>query len=247
MATGTLTPWEGGGGHTITQAFYDTNNQLKKLILENHFDLSQFADSGALENVDQLTWRHYIVYWSSVFALKNTQSARINYVECGVCDGLTTYFALSAAKTLNKPFKAYLYDAWDSWKEDSLLKSDQSIARDYAFLNMEATKRNLNLFGTDVITFNRGYIPDVFQVANNPETLIWLHIDLNSAKPTIHALKYFWDKLEDGGVVLFDDYAWSGHQETKKAVEDWSADRNGTLFHLPTGQALVIKNRTKEL
>ena len=90
--------------------------------------------------------------------------------------------------------------------------------------------------------FNKGFIPDVFKSAQNPETLIWLHIDLNSSLPTIKSLELFWDLLEPGGVVLLDDYAWIGHKDTQKAVEEWSMDKEMTLFHLPTGQALLIKD-----
>ncbi len=188
-------------------------------------------------------WRHYIVYWSSVYAINNIRSTQNNFVECGVCDGLTVFYALSAAKNMNKSFKAYLYDTWGTMKEDRLLESEKGHAGDYTYLNMESTMNNLGSFKSDDVIFNKGYIPDVFQCVQNPESLIWLHIDLNSAIPTIDALKYFWDKLEVGGVVLFDDYAWPGYQDTQKYVEEWSAEKNGTLFHLPTGQALFIKNR----
>jgi len=38
-----------------------------------------------------------------------------------------------------------------------------------------------------------------------------------------------------GGLILFDDYALPGYQNTQKAVEAWIKSKNGTLLHLPTG------------
>ena len=195
----------------------------------------------ALDILDQLTWRHYIVYWSSVYAIHNTKSAEKIFVECGVCDGLSTYYALTAAVNNNKYYRAYLYDSWGAMRGADLLESEKKSAGSYAYLSMDNTKNNLKIFENDAIVFNRGYIPEVFQVAQNPDSLVWLHIDLNSATPTAHALAYFWDKLESGGLILFDDYAHPGYQDTQEVVEKWSADRNGMLFHLPTGQALFIK------
>ena len=157
--------------------------------------------------------------------------------------GLDPYYALSAAKSINKPFKGYLYDAWNSMKEEFLLESEKSQAGNYAFTNLEKTQKNLSLFGVDVVTFNKGYIPDVFEVAQNPDKIVWLYIDLNSCLPTVETLNYFWEKLEGGGVILFDDYAWPECQDTQIAVEKWSSNKDGILFHLPTGQAMFMKNK----
>lgn len=243
MTTGTRTPWMDGGGHKITQDFCNTDIQLKTLVKKKYFNMSQFSEVDPIKILNQLKWRHYIVYWSSIYALNNTRSTQNNLAECGVCDGMSAFYALSAAKTMDKTVKAYLYDAWEGMKEDYLVASEKRTVGDYSYLNMESTKKNLSSFGTNAIIFNKGYVPDVFQAAENPDRVVWLHIDLNSSLPTVGALDYFWDKLEDGGVILFDDYAWPGWQDTQKAVEEWSTEKNGMLFHLPTGQALFIKNR----
>ena len=247
MTTGTRTPWTDGGGHKITKDFYRTDIELKRRVKEEHFNLSQCSKGDPLKSLNSLMWRHYIVYWSSVYAINNTRSVENNFVECGVCDGLTAFYALSAAKDMNKSFKAYLYDSWDAMEEDRLQESEKKNAGDYAYLNIESTMRNLSSFNSDDVKFNKGYIPDVFQCTQNPESIIWLHIDLNSSGPTINSLELFWDRLEDGGVILLDDYAWSGHQDTQTSVEKWSADKSCVLFHLPTGQALLIKNKDQKL
>ena len=242
MTTGTRTPWMDGGGHKTTQNFFSTDIELKRLVKDKQFNLSQFPKGDPLKALNSLMWRHYIVYWSAVCAINNTQSDENNFVECGVCDGLTAFYALSAANDMNRSFKAYLYDSWDAMEEGRLLDSEKKNAGNYAYLNMESTIKNLSSFNSDNVKFNKGYIPDVFQCVQNPESLIWLHIDLNSSVPTIDALQLFWDRLEVGGVILFDDYAWTGHQATQTSVENWSMDKSATLFHLPTGQALLIKN-----
>ena len=88
--------------------------------------------------------------------------------------------------------------------------------------------------------FNEGFIPGSFATATNPEKIMWLHIDLNSSQPTLAALEFFFDRLQKGGVVLFDDYA--GYPDTKRITDTFFKDKPGILLPLPTGQAVFFKS-----
>ena len=91
------------------------------------------------------------------------------------------------------------------------------------------------------IIFHQGYIPNLFNtLPKSPENIIYLHIDLNSAKPTISTLEYFLPRLVPGGVILFDDYGWSPYFDTKNAIDEFFYDKSGTLLKLPTGQAIYF-------
>ena len=89
--------------------------------------------------------------------------------------------------------------------------------------------------------YNKGFIPDIFSKANNPKTISWLHIDLNSSMPTLESLKFFYPKLEKNGVILFDDYGGVGYEKTRDVVENFFKNKKNDFLHLPTGQAIVIK------
>jgi len=241
MATGTRTPWMNGGSNKLSKDFSDVDRKLKKLVAEKKIVLTQFNQKNVLPELEGLTWRHYLVYWSVVYAIGNTKSKSKNIAEFGVCDGLTVYYAISAAKELQVTFDTYLYDAWDGMKKELLLDSEKSSVGSYTYLNLDNTKNNLHSLGSKFPVYNRGYIPEVFSSAENPDSLVWLHIDLNSAIPTICTLEKFWDRLEVGGVVLLDDFAWPGYEDTQSEVEAW-ADKTGcNIFHLPTGQGMIFK------
>ena len=47
----------------------------------------------------------------------------------------------------------------------------------YDYLDIDITKKNLENFNNNLI-FNKGLIPSVFQKAQNPTQINWLHIDL---------------------------------------------------------------------
>ena len=75
-----------------------------------------------------------------------------------------------------------------------------------------------------------------------PDTIFYLHIDLNSAKPTEHALEFFYPRLVVGGVILFDDYGWDAYEDTKNTIENFFKDKPGLLMKIPTGQAIYFHN-----
>jgi len=244
MATGTRTPWANGGGDALSRSFSTTDCELKALVRERKIILTQFNQQNVLPELDALTWRHYIVYWSVVYAVTYAKSDNQNLAEFGVCDGLTAFYAASALAThASENSTFYLYDAWEGMRSDLLTETEKSSAGSYAYLDVKNTQRNLASLVELKPVFNKGYIPEVFDIADNPDALIWFHIDLNSATPTISVLQKFWDRLVVHGVVLFDDFGWPGYEDTQHEIEAWIKDRECNLLRLPTGQALLFKLR----
>ena len=62
-----------------------------------------------------------------------------------------------------------------------------------------------------------------------------------STRPTIDSLKFFFSKISKNGIILFDDYGFNEHLETKIAVDKYLINKKGSLFHLPTGQSIFFK------
>lgn len=232
-------PWNSPvGADDVTSYFVDANTKLKEAITKKEIVLAQFPNDTALGSLDALMWRNYFVYTFTKIAFENTKSSK-NIVECGVCDGMGVYFALSAAREFGRKCDCYLYDSWGVMKKEYLLETEYKEIGNYSYLNIDNTKRNLNGFGS--LHFNQGYIPDVFKTSDNPESIILLMIDLNSGVPTMESLKFFFDKLEDGGVIIFDDYSWILYEDTKKLADEFLKDKPGTMLALPTGQSVFIK------
>lgn len=241
MVTDTFPPWHAGGGDPVVREFMRVHGDVTARVRAGAFLLSQFNDApDQVEILRELMWRHYLVFWSVRFATRATAVPVKTLVECGVCDGLTAYFAMSAAGP--GPFKAYLYDAWEGMKAPYLLDSEKKSAGRYAFLSLETTKENLRAFEREA-TFVKGFIPESFAASGVPEDVVWLHIDLNSALPTQAALDTLFDRMPPGAVILFDDYGWNGYQDTKAAVDKFVEGKPGLLMPVPTGQALFFKQR----
>lgn len=232
MTTETLPPWF-SPGDDVARDFLKVHEALVREVVAGRFRIAQYdkvKDKKAL--LRGFMWRHYVVFWSARYAQAATGR---NIAECGVCDGLTVYYAMSA---FNKDCKAYLYDSWDAMLEKHLLDTEHKHLGDYDYLNIEDTKKNLAGFNTEFI---KGYIPDSFQGREKPTDVVWLHIDLNASLPTLDSLKYFYDQMPSGAVILFDDYGGQAYTDTKKVVDTFFADKKGVLLPFPTGQAIFFK------
>ncbi len=213
--------------------FQKTNSHIK-----NHF---KFNDEMGIDsnNMDILLWRHWIVRHAINHAICFSKTNQYNFVECGVADGIATYFELRAIINNNIPkFFFHLYDSWDSMKEVNLSASEMILKGKYSSLEIDRTKNNLSEFN-DFLIWHQGYVPDSFNfLPASPESILFLHVDLNSSKPTQNTLEYFFPRLVPGGIILFDDYGWEAFADTKKVIDDFLKDKSGILLSFPTGQAI---------
>lgn len=197
------------------------------------------------ENVDTLLWRHWIIAFSIRYAIEFTGLEGTILAECGVGDGMSAFFALREMTDYKKnhpniEFTMHLYDSWSSLRKEELLESEYNIIGKYNDNYLNRTKENLKEF-EDNLVYHIGYIPESFEMSPQiDKKMIYLHIDLNSAKPTYDALQFFYPKLVSGSVILFDDYGWEGFEDTKEIVDDYFANKQGILMKLPTGQAIYF-------
>ena len=204
----------------------------------------EFSKDGAQidrNNLDELLWTHWILCYAIRYSIKFAKTDYYNFVECGVADGCSAFFVLreiNGQKNIKDKFSMHLYDSWTAMRKEGLVKSELGHVGRYAQLNIEKTKRNLAEFKDNVI-YHQGFIPESFDLPpESPKSIVFLHIDLNSAKPTLETLNFFLPKLAKGGVILFDDYAWEGYEDTKKTIDAYFRDKPGIIMKLPTGQAI---------
>jgi len=201
----------------------------------------QFFHDINAKNVDDLLWRHWVVSTAVRYAIKFAETREYNFVECGVGEGCSAFFALNEITgrlTGKTNYTMHLYDSWEGVKEEFLKESEKLNLLRYKRLKVETTQQNLAEF-KDCTIYHQGFIPDSLKNSpKSPDSIVYLHIDLNSSKPTLDSLDFFFSRLVKGGVILFDDYGWESFLDTKKVVDKFLHDKPGILFKYPTGQAL---------
>ena len=212
--------------------FQKTNKTIKHTFI--HDGVVNMTDI----NTDLLLWRHWNVVFCIRYVMKFSKPNNFNFVECGVASGMSSYFALSELNNVSYTF--HLYDSWGIMKSEYLYDTEKEHIGKYENQNIQNTKKNLERY-SDNIKYHVGYIPETLD-DSAPNEIIYLHIDVNSAKTTNEILEFFYPRLISGGIILFDDYGWTSYSETRKIVDKFLNVNDGILFISPTGQAIFYKS-----
>ena len=67
-----------------------------------------------------------------------------------------------------------------------------------------------------------------------------MHIDLNSTKPTIDTLDFFFSRLIKGGIIIFDDYGAKNYSVLRNEIDKFLSTKSGILLEIPTGRAIFF-------
>lgn len=182
-----------------------------------------------------LYWNFHVTQWAAFHA----KCLEGDFVECGVYRGM---HAMSTMTYINfkslKNRKYYLIDTFcgldkELSSEEEYFKYTDSYPDCYDFI-VEIFK------GYPNVVIIKGSVPKILSKVNI-QKVAYLHIDMNCVLPEVEAIKFFWSKLETGGIVILDDYGWLGHENQKKAMDDFALSRRIKILCLPTGQGMIIK------
>lgn len=237
--------FSGWGLETIHHIPWESLDESSSFIqcidfMKNGFSWSKDQKPINSNDIDQLGWRHWIISFCIRYVTKFEKIDQYTIVECGVGDGKSALVAMYELENYSPNFIMHLYDSWGSMREEDLLQTEKSKIGSYKDLDIEVTRKNLRKFSNRTI-FHNGYIPDsFFTEPKSPETVNYIHIDLNAAKITLEALNFFYPKLSKHAIIIFDDYGWSGYDDTRKIINDFLEGKKGILMQLPTGQAIYF-------
>lgn len=183
---------------------------------------------------------HYTaVTWPRCFVLYqlalNARNLPGSVAEVGVYRGgsariLTDVFA-GAGKTVN------LFDTFEGMPPtDSSL--DLHREGDFNDTSVDVVKKQLD--GFDNYSLFKGRFPTTAQAVSS-ERFCMVHIDVDIYKSVLACCEFFYSRLSDGGVMVFDDYGEPTCPGAKKAVDEFFAAQPETPVYIPTGQCLVVK------
>lgn len=188
-----------------------------------------WADNIINDADEAIAWRRYILATLGYHCVQLCG----DFVECGVYagTGIKTVIDYLGGKAFSKRF--WGYDTFDY----NPVPGHSFEGQQEGFFD----KVTARFSGYDQVKLVKGFLPDAFAVGA-PDQIAYLHIDLNNAEGEIAVLNVLFDKVVSGGMIILDDYEWSGIYRPQKEAEDrWFEERAYRVIPLPTGQGLVIK------
>lgn len=178
-------------------------------------------------------WRMWILT-----ELARHADGRGAFAEFGTNRGGCAYMVLASTRT--SPL--YMFDTFAGIPDSNLTDEERAagFAGSWSDTSVEHVRRRLAEW-PDRTKYVVGNVFDTLASAETGE-LSLVHMDLNAALPTKHALEYAFPRLRVGGVIVFDDYGFTGYEDQRAVVDSFFASTPERPLALPTGQALVVKN-----
>jgi hypothetical protein len=177
---------------------------------------------------------------TAAWAVQQARAVPGDFVELGVFKGHTTRFLADLLDFASWPKTWFLYDTFEGIPEDQLDAGWQEAnarAYDGAYSVEEVRERFADLANIRIV---QGRVPEVL-AEESPETIAFLHVDLNNAAAEVQALDVLYERISPGGIILFDDFCWSVSMRQQTAELAWFEARGEHVLALPTGQGLHIK------
>jgi O-methyltransferase len=94
----------------------------------------------------------------------------------------------------------------------------------------------------DWIEYHPGFIPDTFRGLEGLR-LAFAHVDVDIYQSIIDCCEFIYPRLNDGGILLFDDYGMASCPGARAAVDAFFAGKPEVPLVLRTGQAVVFRHR----
>lgn len=167
---------------------------------------------------------------------KNVTRFPGDVAEVGVYQGGTARFLCQTFSPFNKI--TYLFDTFEGLPEVNLQKDTQHRKGDFSDTSMELVIDQLK--GLKHFHIYKGLFPDTSKPIEDKK-FCFVHIDVDIYEPTKDCCEFFYNRMVNGGIMVFDDYGWAGCPGVKAAVDEFFADKYEEVVYAGNGNAFVIK------
>lgn len=198
-------------------------------FLEDTRFMEAFSKHVETDIEKAIIWRTHVLCW----AAKRMMRVEGDFVECACYKGISARIICDYVDLGKSEKHFYLYDLFEHSPEMAHHAMDEHSD------NLYETVKN-RFSDLDRVHVTKGFLPDVLE-AVAPEKIALLHIDLNNAPAELGVLKYLFDRVSPGGIIILDDYGWLAYRAQKDAEDPFFAEHGYTVLELPTGQGLVLK------
>lgn len=188
--------------------------------------------------------RYYGIYQMVCYILNANIAGE--FAECGCWRGHSAYMIakLIRDKGLTRDF--YVFDSFEGGLSNKLDEDKDLLATvDPEKVEKEkkafySTKKEVadNLSQFQFVKLCKGWIPEPFGAAEN-KRFAFVNLDLDLYQPTKDSLEFFFPRLNQGGVIVIDDYATTDWPGIKKAVDQF-LHKNRVKFSIETLGSIVI-------
>ena len=169
--------------------------------------------------------------------LRLTSNIPGDTAECGVYKGCGSYIILQANKQSSFGRVHHMFDSFEGLSNPSKVDGEYWVENDLS-MGESVVKKNLSEFSD--VKFYKGWIPHRFEDVDFQE-FSFVHVDVDLYQPTLDSLKFFYDRLNVGGIFVCDDYGFLTCPGATVAIEEFLLSKPEKMVFLPGGGGFFIK------
>jgi hypothetical protein len=166
--------------------------------------------------------------------MRLTTDVQGDTAECGAFEGADSYLI---CKANGERRHHHIFDSFEGlsrpdrsdgayWQEGGLARGEEVVAR--------------NLAEFSAYTLYRGWIPSRFAEITD-RRFSFVHIDVDLHQPTLDSLAFFYPRMNEGGIIICDDYGSSVCPGATSAVNEFLADKPEKMIPMPCAGGFLIK------
>jgi O-methyltransferase len=155
--------------------------------------------------------------------------------EVGVYKGGTARLIAKVLAETRK--KVHIFDTFAGMPPTDATK-DFVREGDFSDSSLERVKEYLK--DCDNIKIHPGFFPDTSTPVADT-TFSFVYVDVDAYRSVIDCCKFFYGRMERGGIMLFDDYGFLTCEGARLAVDEFFSNMREKPCYLPTGQCVVFR------
>lgn len=166
-------------------------------------------------------------------------------IECGTYEGASSWIILQYAPPYEGKRRIhYIFDSFEGCSEPDENDSKGHFRKGILACSEEEVKIRLSTY-KDRIKFFKGWIPERFHEAANAR-FAFAHLDVDLYQPTRDSIEFIYPRLNDGGVLLCDDYGSSLCSGATKAIDEFLYDKKEKMLAFASGGGFLLKGKYVE-
>jgi hypothetical protein len=178
--------------------------------------------------------------WTLWQLLRLCSSIPGDTAECGVFQGASSWLICVANRSRPGHTTHHLFDSFEGLSAPTAHDGDYWQAGIFATPESLVAEK-LHPFAGE-IEFHKGWIPDRFpEVAER--RFAFVHVDVDLFQPTLASVEFFYDRMNDGAILLCDDYGCSTCPGATRAIDEYLADKPEKMISLDGGGGFFIRGR----
>jgi O-methyltransferase len=177
--------------------------------------------------------------WMLYQLMRLVENIQGDTAECGVYKGLGSYIICKVNKK-NISFNRthYLFDSFEGLSDPVNNDGKYWTKGDLSF-PINELKSNLSEFSKN-ISIHKGWIPERFVDIEHLK-FCFVHIDVDLYAPTFDSIGFFYPRMNNGGIILCDDYGCTTCPGATEAVNKFLEDKEEKMISLSGGGGFFVK------